>query len=313
MTQPGEVRIRRAVLSVSDKTGIVEFAKGLSDLGIELVSTGGTAQALEAAALPVRTIDDFTGFPEIMSGRVKTLHPKLYAGLLARRDDPAHMVAAEENDIEFVDLVCVNLYPFEETAARRGVDEAEVIENIDIGGPTMIRAAAKNFLFSAVVVEPESYDAILQELQRERRAPLARHPREPRRRGVRRHRALRLGDRALVRRAARRLPARDHGRLREGDRPRLRREPAPARRLLPAGRRAHARALDGAPARRARAVVQQRARPQLGAPARAGVRAPRLRDHQAQQPLRLRGRGLGASRPTSAPSRATRCRRSAAW
>jgi phosphoribosylaminoimidazolecarboxamide formyltransferase/IMP cyclohydrolase len=164
VTQPGEVRIRRAVLSVSDKTGVVEFAKGLVALDIEIVSTGGTAQALEGAGLEVRSIDDFTGFPEIMSGRVKTLHPKLYAGLLARRDDPSHMVAAEENDIEFVDLVCVNLYPFEETAARRGVEESEVIENIDIGGPTMIRAAAKNFQFSAVVVEPESYDAILQEL-----------------------------------------------------------------------------------------------------------------------------------------------------
>ena len=152
------------MLSVSDKTGIVEFAKGLAALDIELVSTGGTASALEAAGLTVRAIDDFTGFPEIMDGRVKTLHPKLYAGLLARRDDPAHMVAAEEHEIEFVDLVCVNLYPFEETAARRGASEADVIENIDIGGPTMIRAAAKNFAFSAVVVEPESYDAILQEL-----------------------------------------------------------------------------------------------------------------------------------------------------
>ena len=164
MTQPGEVRIRRALLSVSDKTGIVEFAKGLAALDIELVSTGGTAQALGAAGLTVRAIEDFTGFPEIMDGRVKTLHPKLYAGLLARRDEPAHMVAAEEHDIEFVDLVCVNLYPFEETAARRGTTDADVIENIDIGGPTMVRAAAKNFAFSAVVVEPESYDAILQEL-----------------------------------------------------------------------------------------------------------------------------------------------------
>ena len=123
MTQPGEVRIRRALLSVSDKTGIVEFAKGLAALDIELVSTGGTAQALEAAGLTVRAIEDFTGFPEIMGGRVKTLHPKLYAGLLARRDDPAHMVAAEEHAIEFVDLVCVNLYPFEETAARRGATD----------------------------------------------------------------------------------------------------------------------------------------------------------------------------------------------
>src|SRR5829696_8943241 len=165
MTQPGEVRIRRAVLSVSDKTGIVDFAKGLAALDVELVSTGGTAQALAAAGLTVRAVEDFTGFPEIMDGRVKTLHPKLYAGLLARRDDPAHMVAAEEQDIEFVDLVCVNLYPFEETAARRGATEDDVIENIDIGGPTMIRAAAKNFPFSAVVVEPESYDAVLEELR----------------------------------------------------------------------------------------------------------------------------------------------------
>jgi phosphoribosylaminoimidazolecarboxamide formyltransferase/IMP cyclohydrolase len=164
MVQPGEVRVRRALLSVSDKTGIVDFARGLAELGIELVSTGGTAAALRAAGLSVRAIDDFTGFPEIMGGRVKTLHPKLYAGLLALRDDEEHMAAASEHEIEFVDLVCVNLYPFEATAARRGATEHEVIENIDIGGPTMIRAAGKNFPFTAVVVNPASYDAILQEL-----------------------------------------------------------------------------------------------------------------------------------------------------
>src|SRR3954451_21357117 len=165
MTQPGEVRIRRALLSVSDKTGIVDFARGLAELGVELVSTGGTAAVLRDAGLEVRAIEDFTGFPEIMGGRVKTLHPKLYAGLLALRDDPEHMVAAGEQDVEFVDLVCVNLYPFEATAARRGATDHEVIENIDIGGPTMIRAAAKNFGFSAVVVKPESYDAVLEELR----------------------------------------------------------------------------------------------------------------------------------------------------
>jgi phosphoribosylaminoimidazolecarboxamide formyltransferase/IMP cyclohydrolase len=164
VTQPGEVRIRRALLSVSDKTGIVDFARGLAGLGIEIVSTGGTARELQEGGIEVRSISDFTGFPEIMDGRVKTLHPKLYAGLLARRNDPAHMVAAEEHDIEFVDLVCVNLYPFEAVASRRGAAEHEVIENIDIGGPTMVRAAAKNFAFSAVVTSPESYDAILQEL-----------------------------------------------------------------------------------------------------------------------------------------------------
>src|SRR3954452_19121368 len=129
MTQPGEVRIRRAVLSVSDKTGIVDFARGLAELGVELVSTGGTAAVLQEAGLEVRAVEDFTGFPEIMGGRVKTLHPRLYAGLLALRDDPAHMEAARDHDVEFVDLVCVNLYPFEATAARRGATDHEVIEN----------------------------------------------------------------------------------------------------------------------------------------------------------------------------------------
>ena len=164
MTQPGDVRVRRALLSVSDKRGVADFARGLAGLGIELVSTGGTARELTEAGLAVRSIEDFTGFPEIMGGRVKTLHPKLYAGLLALRDDPEHMVAAEQHAIEFVDLVCVNLYPFERTAGRRGATEHETIENIDIGGPAMIRATAKNFGFTAVVTRPESYDAILQEL-----------------------------------------------------------------------------------------------------------------------------------------------------
>src|SRR6478609_5861979 len=163
-TAPGKVAIRRALLSVSDKTGIVDFARGLSELGVELVSTGGTAGALADAGIPHRSITDFTGFPEIMDGRVKTLHPKLYAGLLAVRDDADHLRAAEEQEVEFVDLVCVNLYPFERTAARLGADAAEVIENIDIGGPTMIRAAAKNHAFAAVVTSPESYDAVLDEL-----------------------------------------------------------------------------------------------------------------------------------------------------
>jgi len=160
-----EVQIARALLSVSDKTGIVEFARGLAALGIELVSTGGTATTLMEAGLPVRSISDLTGFSEIMDGRVKTLHPKLYAGLLAVRDDPRHMRAAEQHDVEFIDLVCVNLYPFERTAGVRGVTDAEVLENIDIGGPTMIRAAAKNFAFVAPVVTPESYDALLAELR----------------------------------------------------------------------------------------------------------------------------------------------------
>src|SRR5436190_6490402 len=160
----GALRVRRALISVSDKTGVVEFARGLARLGVEIVSTGGTAAVLREAGLEVRAIEDFTGFPEIMGGRVKTLHPKLYSGLLALRDDEEHMATAAELEIEFVDLVCVNLYPFEATARLRGVTEHEVIENIDIGGPTMIRAAAKNYAFAAVVVNPASYDAVLQEL-----------------------------------------------------------------------------------------------------------------------------------------------------
>jgi phosphoribosylaminoimidazolecarboxamide formyltransferase/IMP cyclohydrolase len=163
--RPGDVRVARALLSVSDKTGIVEFARGLSELGIEIISTGGTARTLSEAGVPLRGISDFTGFPEIMDGRVKTLHPKLYAGLLAVRDDESHMRAAQEQDVEFVDLVCVNLYPFERTVARGDASEGEAIENIDIGGPTMIRAAAKNSAFAAVVVDPIDYEGVLGELR----------------------------------------------------------------------------------------------------------------------------------------------------
>ena len=162
---PGEVRVRRALLSVSDKQGIVQFAQGLAELGVEIVSTGGTARELAGAGVGVRAIDDFTGFPEIMDGRVKTLHPRLYAGLLARRDEDEHLRAAAEQGIEQVDLVCVNLYPFEQTVARGDASEDEVIENIDIGGPTMIRAAAKNGAFAAVVVDPGDYERVLGELR----------------------------------------------------------------------------------------------------------------------------------------------------
>jgi phosphoribosylaminoimidazolecarboxamide formyltransferase/IMP cyclohydrolase len=153
------------LLSVSDKTGLLDFARGLSELGVELVSTGGTARALAEASIPVRAIENFTGFPEMMDGRVKTLHPRLYAGLLALRDDDAHLQAASEHSIEAVDLVCVNLYPFEQTLARGDATDAEIVENIDIGGPTMIRAAAKNSAFAAVVVDPEDYTPVLDQLR----------------------------------------------------------------------------------------------------------------------------------------------------
>jgi phosphoribosylaminoimidazolecarboxamide formyltransferase/IMP cyclohydrolase len=162
--RPGEVRVRRALLSVSDKRGLVELARGLRELDVEIVSTGGTARALEEAGLEVRAIEDFTGFPEIMDGRVKTLHPRLYAGLLARRDEDNHLAAAADQSIEQVDLVCVNLYPFEQTIARGDASEQEAIENIDIGGPTMIRAAAKNSDFAAVLVDPGDYQPVLTEL-----------------------------------------------------------------------------------------------------------------------------------------------------
>src|SRR3954466_2737901 len=165
VTQPGEVRVRRALLTVSDKRGLVEFARGLADLGVEIILAGGTARELEGAGIGVRAIDDYTGFPEMLDGRVKTLNPRIYAGLLAVRSNPDHVDTLNEHRIEPIDLVCVNLYPFEAVAGRRGVHESEVIENIDIGGPTLIRAAAKNHQFAAVVVSPESYDAVLDELR----------------------------------------------------------------------------------------------------------------------------------------------------
>ena len=159
------LRVRRALLSVSDKTGIAEFGAGLGRLGVELVSTGGTAQALEEAGLDPRSVEELTGAPEILGGRVKTLHPRLHAGLLALRDDPDHVALLDAEGIETIDLVCANLYPFEETVAREDVTEGQALENVDIGGPTMIRAAAKNHRHVAVVVKPESYDAVLAELE----------------------------------------------------------------------------------------------------------------------------------------------------
>src|SRR3954465_7347271 len=165
VVQPGAVRVRRALLTVSDKRGLVDFARGLADLGGEIVSTGGTARELADAGIATRAIDDYTGFPEILDGRVKTLNPRIYAGLLAVRSNPEHVATLAEQEIEPIDLVCVNLYPFERTAARRGGSVEEVVENIDIGGPTRIRAAAKDHPFAAGVVTPESYDAVLEEMR----------------------------------------------------------------------------------------------------------------------------------------------------
>src|SRR4051812_16857292 len=164
-TAPGEVAVRRALLTTSDKRGLVDFARGLAELGVEIVSTGGTASELAAEGIETRSVEDYTGFPEILDGRVKTLNPRIYAALLAVRSNSEHVGTLAEHEIEPIDLVCANLYPFERVSSRRGVEDREVIENIDIGGPTLIRAAAKNHDFVAVVASPESYDAVLDELR----------------------------------------------------------------------------------------------------------------------------------------------------
>lgn len=154
---------KRALISVSDKTGVVEFAKGLIDLGFEIVSTGGTAKALKDAGLAVTGVSDITGFPECLDGRVKTLHPKIHAGILAMRSNPEHMRQLEELGVDTIDVVAINLYPFKQTIMKEGVELEEAIENIDIGGPTMIRAAAKNYQDVAVVVDPADYETVLAE------------------------------------------------------------------------------------------------------------------------------------------------------
>jgi len=155
----------RAIISVSDKTGATEFAQGLSKLGYEIFSTGGTKKALAEAGVPVKSVSEITGFPEILDGRVKTLHPAVHGGILARRDLPAHMAQLAENKMDTIDLVAVNLYPFVQTVAKEGVELQEALENIDIGGPTMIRASAKNFPGVIVVVDPADYQPVLEKLK----------------------------------------------------------------------------------------------------------------------------------------------------
>ena len=155
---------KRALVSVSDKTGLVAFVQGLQNAGWEIIATGGTQKLLEDSGIKTIGISEVTGFPEICDGRVKTLHPKVHGGLLARRDEPSHLQALEENGIEFIDLVCVNLYPFRQTIAKEGVSMADAIENIDIGGPSMLRSAAKNYNDVTVVCDPADYDAILAEI-----------------------------------------------------------------------------------------------------------------------------------------------------
>ena len=161
------MKIKRALISVSDKTGVVEFARKLHEAGVEIVSTGGTMKAIRDAGIPVLYVSDVTGFPEIMDGRVKTLNPYIHGGILAVRDEPKHVQQMKEHKITLIDLVVVNLYPFDATVAKPNVTLAEAIENIDIGGPAMIRAAAKNFKFVAVVTNPSHYDEVAEMIQKD--------------------------------------------------------------------------------------------------------------------------------------------------
>ncbi len=158
-------KIKRVLISVSDKSKIDDFARGLHSLGIEILSTGGTAKLIKDAGIPVRYVSDYTGFPEMLDGRVKTLHPKIHAGLLALRDNPGHIREMDEQNIELIDMVVVNLYPFEKTVRKEGVSLEEAIESIDIGGPSMLRSAGKNFRSVAVVCNPHRYEEILKELK----------------------------------------------------------------------------------------------------------------------------------------------------
>ena len=163
-------QIKRAILSVTDKSGLVEFARKLAGMGVELVSTGGTAKLLRDSKIAVKDISDLTGFPEMLDGRVKTLHPKVHGGILHMRSKPEHLAACAEHGIEPIDMVVVNLYAFEKTASKPGVEFEDVIENIDIGGPSMVRSAAKNFQDVAIVTSPGDYEAIAAEMESRRRA-----------------------------------------------------------------------------------------------------------------------------------------------
>jgi phosphoribosylaminoimidazolecarboxamide formyltransferase/IMP cyclohydrolase len=158
-------KITRALISLSDKQGLIELASGLRSMGVEILSTGGTARALKEAGISVQLVEDYTGFPEMLDGRVKTLHPKIHGGILFQRDNPAHVEQAQSHGIEPIDLLVVNLYPFEEASGKAGITFEELVEQIDIGGPTMIRAAAKNHHDVAVVVNPKEYGALLAEMQ----------------------------------------------------------------------------------------------------------------------------------------------------
>lgn len=158
-------KIERAIISVTDKTGIVDFARSLAKFGVQILSTGGTAKTLREGGLSVMDISDYTGFPEMLDGRVKTLHPKVHGGLLGMRDNPEHVKTMKEHGINSIDLVVVNLYQFEKTVAKAGVTLEEAVENIDIGGPTMLRSSAKNYRDVTIIVDPADYETVLKEME----------------------------------------------------------------------------------------------------------------------------------------------------
>ncbi|MBN2419485.1 MAG: IMP cyclohydrolase [Deltaproteobacteria bacterium] len=159
-------KIERAIISVTDKTGIVEFSRKLSDMGVEILSTGGTAKVIREGGVKVKDISEYTGFPEMLDGRVKTLHPRVHGGLLGVRSNPEHVKMMKENGIENIDLIVVNLYQFEKTVAKDGVTLEDAIENIDIGGPAMLRSSAKNFNDVTVIIDPADYDLVLGEMKK---------------------------------------------------------------------------------------------------------------------------------------------------
>ena len=298
----------RALISVYDKTGLEPFARGLAEVGFELVASGGTAEALEGAGLAVTRVEDVTGFPELLGGRVKTLHPKIHGGILARRDVPDDLAALAEHGIAPFDLVCVNLYPFERAAQSPDATYGDVVEMIDVGGPALLRAAAKSHADVTAVCRPQDYDAVLAELRESGQVtPMTR---------------VRLAGTAFATTAAydaaiarwlhdeEAFPETLTARLRRGAAPQLRREPAPAGLVLRRARRAHPPALTGRAAPGQAALVQQPERPLGGSAAPARARTAGLRDRQARESLRRRGRrddraGVRASRSPRIPCRRT--------
>ena len=280
----------RALISVYDKTGVAEFARGLVDLGFEVVSSGGTATALEEAGLAVTTVEEVTGFPEMLGGRVKTLHPRVHAGILARRGLEEDLAAIAEHGIELFDLVCVNLYPFELAVDRPELDEEGLVEMIDVGGPALLRAAAKSFASVLAVCRPQDYAPVLAELWAGQGAST---PDLRRRLAAVAFARTAAYDAAIARWFQRgdALP----GDVRAGVRPRaralVRREPPPERRLLRGARREDAPALVRRAASGEAALVQQPERP-LGREApRRGAGRPCVRDREAREPVRRRRRG----------------------